>query len=86
MGPNEMPTERDLPATYASKEEVAHRLRLLRTSKGYTLREVEERAGISNAYISKLEQGEADNPTVRVLMALCETYGTTIQELYKPVE
>jgi HTH-type transcriptional regulator, competence development regulator len=49
-------------------------LKLLRREKGATLREVEEATDISNAYLSQLENGKAEQPSPRVLHKLSEYY------------
>lgn len=49
-------------------------LRRLRLEKGVTLREVEKATEISNAYLSQLENGKAEQPSPRVLHKLAEYY------------
>jgi HTH-type transcriptional regulator, competence development regulator len=49
-------------------------LRRLRIEKGVTLREVEKATDISNAYLSQLENGKAEQPSPRVLHKLAEYY------------
>lgn len=49
-------------------------LRRLRMLKGTSLREVEKSTGISNAYLSQLENGKTENPSPRVLHKLAEYY------------
>jgi DNA-binding transcriptional regulator YiaG len=47
--------------------------RQLRKGRNFSLREVEERTGISNAYLSQLERGKIKSPgyeTVRILYEL----------------
>ena len=46
-----------------------------RNSLGLTLREVEAKAGVSNAYLSQLEGGKIKQPSPQVLHKLCELYG-----------
>ncbi|MGA3601162.1 helix-turn-helix domain-containing protein [Lysinibacillus agricola] len=46
----------------------------LRKSKGYTLRDVEENTGISNTYISNLENGIKDSPSMETLFKLSKLY------------
>lgn len=46
----------------------------LRKAKGLTLREVEERTGISNAYLSQLETGKIKSPGYDIVKALYELY------------
>jgi HTH-type transcriptional regulator, competence development regulator len=66
-------------------------LRSCRITIGLTLREVERRTGISNAYLSQLENGRTINPSPRLLGKLAEAYGYPYFELmevagYKPPE
>jgi HTH-type transcriptional regulator, competence development regulator len=49
-------------------------LRRLRIKKGVTLREVEKETDVSNAYVSQLENGKAEQPSPRVLHKLAEYY------------
>jgi transcriptional regulator with XRE-family HTH domain len=50
-------------------------LRRARQAAGRTLRQVETETGVSNAYLSQLETGKADNPSTSVLRKLAEYYG-----------
>ncbi len=56
-------------------------LRRLRIEKGATLREVEKATDISNAYLSQLENGKAEQPSPRVLHKLAEYYKVPYQRL-----
>ncbi len=56
-------------------------LRSLRLEKGFTLREVESRAGVSNAYLSQLETGKVKQPSPSNLYKLAELYEATYEEL-----
>lgn len=49
-------------------------LRRLRREQGFSLRTVESRTGISNAYLSQLETGKADAPTPPILQKLSTFY------------
>lgn len=57
------------------------RLRAARERAGLTLREVEERTGISNAYLSQIESGRIREPSPRMLHRLAELYGESYTEL-----
>lgn len=48
--------------------------RTLRQASGLKLREVEEKTGISNAYLSQLETGKIENPSYKVVYALWKLY------------
>jgi transcriptional regulator with XRE-family HTH domain len=56
-------------------------LRDLRLAKGFSLREVERRTGISNPYLSQLENGQIQKPAPHVLHKLAELYGVEYQYL-----
>jgi transcriptional regulator with XRE-family HTH domain len=48
-----------------------------RSSRGLTLRAVEEATGVSNAYLSQLEGGKIQRPSPAVLYKLCHWYGAS---------
>lgn len=58
-------------------------LKAQRVKSGYTLREIEEQTGVSNAYLSMLENGKIKNPSFNVIMKLTEFYA---QERAKMIE
>lgn len=45
-------------------------LRRIRTIKAISLRKIEEAIGVSNAYLSQLENGKAENPSPHILHKL----------------
>src|SRR5574341_2678341 len=49
-------------------------LKSLRESKGLSQRDVEEKSGISNAFLSQLESGKVKQPSPIVLYKLAELY------------
>lgn len=49
-------------------------LRSLRDSRGLTLREVEDKSGISNAFLSQIESGKVKQPSPSMLYKLAELY------------
>jgi len=53
-------------------------LKSLRTERGFTLRQVEEIAKISNAYLSQIERGERGIPHFNVLKRLADAYGVPV--------
>jgi transcriptional regulator with XRE-family HTH domain len=55
----------------------------LRTAKGLSLREVEEATGkgVSNAYLSQLENGRIQKPSPNVLHSLSEVYAVPYETL-----
>ena len=78
-----MSVERSL----ATDGEVGPRLRQLREQKAMSAREVAELAGVSPAYLSRLENGRV-SPTVatlaRLVAAMGETMATLFQEPPRP--
>jgi HTH-type transcriptional regulator, competence development regulator len=57
----------------------------LRESKGLTLREVERKTEVSNAYLSQLEQGKIRQPSPLTLHKLAELYGVRYEILMEKV-
>lgn len=53
----------------------------LRKEKGYTLREVAEKTGISNTYISNLENGVKDSPSMETLFKLSKALDVNYTQL-----
>lgn len=49
-------------------------LKRIRQIKGVSLRDVEKATGISNAYLSQLERGDAKNPSPQKLASLSNYY------------
>lgn len=58
-------------------------LRHLRKLKGYTIREVAHRSGVSTAYISQLENGNRGLPSPEILKKLSEGLNTPYEELMR---
>ncbi|WP_164126203.1 helix-turn-helix domain-containing protein [Sphingobacterium luzhongxinii] len=52
-----------------------------RKNIGFTLRQVEETAGISNAYLSQLENDKIKNPSVNILSKLSSLYKVSLKTL-----
>lgn len=50
-------------------------IKLLRLDKKLTLREVEELAGVSNAYLSQLEHDKIKSPSVATLYRIADFLG-----------
>lgn len=60
---------------------LARKLTLLRKLRGETLRAVEAKTGISNAYLSQMENGKVEKPRPHVLHKLAEYYGVRYEGL-----
>lgn len=54
-----------------------------RELRGLTLRQVEEATGISNAYLSQLENGKILKPSANVLYKLSEAYNIDLPGLLR---
>ena len=62
---------------------LAEELNAIRTVRKLSLREVEKQTGISNAYLSQLERGEAENPSPDKLQKLAQYYGVPYESLMR---
>jgi len=60
---------------------LAETLRTLRVMSGSSLRQVEKKTGISNAYLSQLETGATQNPSPQVLHSLADYYAVPYESL-----
>lgn len=71
-------------------ENLGELLKRKREEKGLTLREVEKRSEISNAYLSQLENQKIVKPSPTILQKLAEVYETSYSRLMQvsgyPVE
>jgi len=56
-------------------------LRNLRDARGLTLREVEDAADVSNAYLSQLEHGKITKPSPHILHSLAVVYRVPYETL-----
>ena len=64
-------------------KDVSEVLKELRASKGLSLRQAEKKTGISNAYLSQLENGKIGQPSPHILHKLAEVYDTSYNDLMK---
>ena len=60
---------------------IGEELRRLRLHRGVSLRDVEKETKISNAYLSQLESGKAEQPSPRILHKLAEFYNVPYESL-----
>jgi len=58
-----------------------HFLKNLRDRQRMSLRDVEKRSGVSNAYIAQLEKGDRSPPSPDILKKLAQVYNVTVREL-----
>lgn len=61
-------------------------LKELRRKNKLTLREVETKTGISNSYLSQLENGLIKNPSIHIICELAKLYNVTVNELVDEIE
>jgi transcriptional regulator with XRE-family HTH domain len=64
-------------------EDLGTYLRRVRKEKGVTLRDVENTTGISNPYLSQLENDRISSPSPTILHKLAECYGISYERLMK---
>ena len=62
---------------------LAEVLKEIRGIRGYSLRKVEDKTKISNAYLFQLESGKAENPSPHILFKLAKCYEIPYEELMK---
>lgn len=60
---------------------LAEALKMMRKAKSESLRDVETATGISNAYLSQLERGDASNPTAAMLHKLATHFEVPYEHL-----
>jgi transcriptional regulator with XRE-family HTH domain len=60
---------------------LAEELRRIRGIRNVSLREVEKATGISNAYLSQLERGDATKPSPNILYKLAQFYCVPYESL-----
>lgn len=58
-------------------------LKDLRLRKGFSIREVADRSGVSAAYISQIENGQRGTPSPEILLKLSEGLESSYSELMK---
>lgn len=56
-------------------------LKSLRKEKNLSLREASRRAGVSHPYLSQLENGKNDKPSLAIMERLAKTYDITLDDL-----
>ena len=54
----------------------------LRIERGYTLRQLQEKSGVSKTQINQIENGKA-NPTIETLELLAKALGVNLPELFR---
>ena len=72
-------------SAHANARALGGLLKTLRATRRMSLREVEQAAGVSNAYLSQLEQGKIANPSPHILHKLATHYGIPFEDLMAKV-
>jgi len=67
----------------AAEIDVGERLREIRTARRCTLREVAERAGLSESFLSQVERGRA-SASIESLRKIADGLGVTMADLFQP--
>src|SRR3954453_4630898 len=67
----------------AAEPSLGDRLRALRESEGWSLREVATKAGVNHGYLSQLERGDVSQPGPAMLHKLAEGYGESFLTLMR---
>lgn len=60
---------------------VGFRIKRLRLQKGYSINELSEKSGVSKSYLSYIERGIQQNPSLQVLSRLAKTLDTNMEDL-----
>lgn len=67
-------SELSISVIIANTEDILQHLRSIRKYRGFRIREVEELTGISNSYLSQLENGKVTNPSFSMVIKLLKLY------------
>lgn len=67
-----------------SPVELGHRIKMLRVSRGLTLKDLEARGGISATHVSEIERGKA-SPTIGALGRIAQALGLRPATLVEPM-
>ncbi|WP_174732842.1 helix-turn-helix domain-containing protein [Mesobacillus harenae] len=60
---------------------VGERIKRLRVQKKYSINELADKAGISKSYLSYIERGIQENPSLQVLSRLARSLNTSVEDL-----
>ena len=63
------------------EESFGEYIKRMRLDRGMSLRDVEVKTGISNAYLSQVERGKRNIPSTKVLFKLAQAYGISMEYL-----
>jgi putative transcriptional regulator len=60
-----------------------NRLRVLRAEKGWSQADLAERLGVSRQAVNAIETGK-HNPSLTLAFALADTFGQSIEDMFRP--
>ena len=63
-------------------EKILEQIKYCRKEKGMTLKELSEKTGLSVGYLSHLENGERNNPSLDTLIKICNALNMDISLLF----
>ncbi len=58
-------------------------LKQFREDKGWTMQQLANRAGVTDAYIAMLETGKRKNPSLATLRHIAKALGVAVEDLLK---
>lgn len=64
-----------------SNKVIGEIIKKARMEKGLSLRELARKSGVSQPYLSQLESGQNNNPTLEVFIKLADALGITLKEM-----
>ena len=64
---------------YSAALEVGYLIRSVRKKVGMTQIDLANKMGVSQQVVSRLEQGEVDNPTINTLQRIADVTGATLK-------
>ncbi len=71
----------DIISDMERKSSLGSYLKSLRNAKGMSLRDVEQKTGISNAFLSQIESGKVKEPSPVMLHKMSSLYGVPYETL-----
>lgn len=71
----------EMTRTEAALSHIGPYLKKRRAALGLSLQEVADRAGVTKAHIWDIEQGNANNPTIKTALAICDALRCSLQDL-----
>ena len=60
---------------------IGERIRYLRLQKGYSISRLAKETGVSKTYLSNLDRGVQNNPSLQILEKVAARFGITVDQL-----